>query len=131
MMGLPFLLAEGVMGMPKIKMNCQESITFEEGCNLYLQNCKERNLREDTIRHYRQSYLRFYRYFERTMSLKEMNAQKYNGFVLHLKEEISNDVSINSYLRDLIATLHFLMDEGRVEPFKMKAIKVDKWTVTF
>ena len=53
--------------MREIKMNCQESITFEEGCNLYLQNCKERNLREDTIRHYRQSYLRFYRYFDRTM----------------------------------------------------------------
>ena len=48
--------------MRKIKMNCQKSITFEEGCNLYLQNCKERNLREDTIRHYRQSYMRFYKY---------------------------------------------------------------------
>ena len=96
MMGLPFLLAEGVMGVRKIKMNCQKSITFEEGCNLYLQNCKERNLREDTIRHYRQSYLRFYRYFERTMPLREMTLQKYNGFVLHLREEISNDVSINS-----------------------------------
>ena len=57
------------------------------------------------------------------MLLREMTLQKYNGFVLHLKEEISNDVSINSYLRDLIATLHFLMDEGHVETFKMKAIK--------
>ena len=67
--------------MRKIRMNCQESITFEEGCNLYLQNCKERNLREDTIRHYRQSCLRFYRYFDRTMPLREMTLQKYNGFV--------------------------------------------------
>lgn len=117
------------MGVRKIKLNCQKSITFEEGCNLYLQNCKERNLREDTIRHYRQSYLRFYKYFDRTMPLREMTLQKYNGFMLHLKEEVSNDVSINSYLRDLIATLHFLMDEGHVEPFKMKAIKVDRWAV--
>jgi len=65
--------------MREIKMNCQESITFEEGCNLYLQNCKERNLREDTIRHYRQSYLRFYRYFDRTMPLEEMDQKKYNA----------------------------------------------------
>ena len=63
------------------------------------------------------------------MPLGEMTLQKYNGFVLHLKEEISNDVSINSYLRDLIATLQFLMDEGHVKTFKMKAIKVDRWTV--
>ena len=59
------------------------------------------------------------------------NSNSKTIFILHLTEEISNDVGINSYLRDLIATLHFLMDEGHVEPFKMKAIKVDKWTVTF
>ena len=35
-------------------------------------------------------------------------------------------MSINSYLRDLITTLHYLMNEGYIPKFKMKAIKVDK-----
>ena len=43
--------------MKKLKMISQKGVTFEEGCNLYLDNCKERNLREGTINHYRQSYL--------------------------------------------------------------------------
>lgn len=110
-------------------MKTNESITFEEGCNLYLQNCRERNLREDTIRHYRQSYLRFYKHFDRDMPISEMNERKYKEYVLRLREEIENDVSINSYLRDLIATMRFLMEEGYVKPFKMRSIKVDQWTV--
>jgi len=57
--------------MLEITMKTNESITFEEGCNLYLQNCRERNLREDTIRHYRQSYLRFYKHFDRDMPISE------------------------------------------------------------
>ncbi len=44
----------------------------------------------------------------------------------YLTETLHNDVSINSYLRDLITTLHFLMREGYVAPFKMRAIKADK-----
>lgn len=30
-------------------------MTFEEGCNKYLEYCRQRNLREGTIKHYRQS----------------------------------------------------------------------------
>ena len=41
--------------MLEITMKMNGSITFEEGCNLYLQNCKERNLRDDMIGQYRQS----------------------------------------------------------------------------
>ena len=42
--------------MLEITMKVNGSITFEEGYNLYIQNCKERNLRDDTIRHCRQSW---------------------------------------------------------------------------
>ena len=45
--------------MKKIKMARGVTLTFEEGCNKYLENCRQRNLREGTINHYRQSYLYF------------------------------------------------------------------------
>ena len=46
--------------MQKIKMVRGVTLTFEEGCNKYLENCRQRNLREGTIEHYRQSYVQFY-----------------------------------------------------------------------
>ena len=35
--------------MQKIKMSRGTLLTFEEGCNKYLENCRQRNLREGTI----------------------------------------------------------------------------------
>ncbi len=35
--------------MKKLKMLPTESVTFEDGCNKYLDNCRQRNLREGTI----------------------------------------------------------------------------------
>ena len=115
--------------MKKLKMIRESGLTFEEGCDLYLNNCKERNLRQGTINHYRQSYTQFYKYFDKEMSLSDFNEKMYKDYILHLRETLKNDVSINSYLRDLITTMHFLMKEGYVEHFQMKAIKVDKTNV--
>ena len=50
--------------MKKLKMARGVTLTFEEGCNKYLENCRQRNLREGTINHYRQSYLYFYKFFD-------------------------------------------------------------------
>ena len=110
-------------------MISQVSITFEQGCDRYILNCKQRNLREATINHYRQSYTQFYKYFDRKMLLSEITEQTYKDYVVHLCSIIENDVSVNSYLRDLITTIHFWMNEGFVPYFKMQAIKVDKHNI--
>lgn len=111
--------------MKKMKISREKSVTFEEGCNLYLNNCRERNLREGTIKHYRQSYVQFFKYFDRDMPVSAIGEKEYKKFIVYLKSYIDNDRSINSYLRDFITTFHFLMNEGYVEEFQMKAIKVD------
>ena len=98
--------------MKKLKMSATKGLTFEEGCNKYLEYCRQRNLREGTIRHYRQSYGYFYKYFDKNMLVEDIDANIYKDYVLHLKSTLDNDVSINSYLRDLITTIHFFMDEG-------------------
>lgn len=115
--------------MRKLQMQTTNSITFEEGCNKYLDNCRQRNLRQGTINHYKQSYTQFYKFFEPEIPIEQINEKAYNNYVLYLRRTLHNDVSINSYLRDLITTLHFLMNEGYVAPFKMQAIKVDKSNV--
>ena len=97
--------------------NC--GVTLEDGCAMYLDNCRQRNLRDGTISHYKQSYNQFFKFFGRETPLSSFDSTLYGKYVLYLKSTLDNDVSINSYLRDLITTLHFLMDEGYVEPFKM------------
>ena len=62
-------------------MISQVSITFEEGCNRYILNCKQRNLRQGTINHYKQSYTQFYKYFDREMLLSEITEQIYKDYV--------------------------------------------------
>ena len=98
--------------MKKIKMARGVALTFEEGCNKYLENCRQRNLREGTIGHYKQSYTQFYKYFDPKMPIEDIDEQTYKDYVLHLKATLDNDTSINSYLRDLITTIHFFMNEG-------------------
>ena len=58
-----------VFTMKKLKMTVSKELTFEEGCNRYLEYCRQRNLREGMIRHYRQSYGYFYKYFDKDMPI--------------------------------------------------------------
>ena len=39
--------------LKKLKMVKANELTFEEGCNMYLEDCRQRNLRDGTIRHYK------------------------------------------------------------------------------
>ncbi len=111
--------------MQRLKMKSMGSITFKEGCNKYLDYCIQRNLREGTINHYRQSYTQFYKFFPPETPLEKIDESAYKRYVLHLKATLNNDVSINLYLRDFMTTMHFLMNEGYIHRYKMQAIKVE------
>ena len=78
--------------MRKLRLKSDVSMTFREGCELYIVSCHQRNLREGTINHYRQSYTQFYKYFDPEMSLDVFNSSVYAGFILHLKNTLHNDV---------------------------------------
>ena len=73
--------------MKRLQMQTN-SITFEQGCNKYLDNCRQRNLRQGTINHYKQSYTQFYKYFDREMLLSEITEQTYKDYVVYLCDTI-------------------------------------------
>ncbi len=64
--------------MKKLKMTAT-TLTFEEGCNKYLEYCRQRNLREGTIGHYRQSYTQFYKYFDPKMPVEDFDEDNEKG----------------------------------------------------
>ena len=74
--------------MKKLKMTASKGLTIEEGCNNYLEYCRQRNLREGTIKHYRQSYGYFYKYFDKDMLVEDIDANTYKDYVLHLKSTL-------------------------------------------
>ena len=83
--------------MKKLKMTV-EKLTFEEGCNRYLEYCRQRNLRDGTIRHYKQSYGYFFKYFDKDMLIEDIDSNTYKDYVLYLKTTLDNDISINATL---------------------------------
>lgn len=111
--------------MNKLKMP-QITLTFSDGCDMYIEDCRHRNLREATVNHYRQSYKQFLNYFNPDMPLSQFTKEVYDGYVIYLKERLTNDISINAYLRDLITIMHFLMNNDYLPAFKMQSIKVDR-----
>ena len=66
--------------MKKLRMVKSNSITFEEGCNKYLDNCRARNLREGKINHYRQTYVQFGKFFDMQMPVSEINEDVYQQY---------------------------------------------------
>ena len=55
-------------------------IAFREGCARYMNDCRTGNLREGTIGHYRQSYVRFYKYFDPEMPLSDFYEKDYQNY---------------------------------------------------
>lgn len=78
------------------------SITFEQGCNKYLDNCRQRNLRQGTINHYKQSYTQFYKFFEPETPIEQITEKSYNSYVLHLRKTLKNREMKKVQIRKLI-----------------------------
>ena len=84
--------------MRKLTLLRTDGITFEEGCNRYLENCRSRNLRAGTLGHYRQTYTQLFKYFDPNMPVSQFDKAMYDDYVRHLQ----------SILALLLATLIFL-----------------------
>ena len=82
--------------MHKLKMKATRGLTFEEGCNKYLEYCRQRNLRQGTINHYRQSYVQFFKFFEPDTPIRSQRP---------LAKTCSFSISISWYLRDELPAL--------------------------
>ena len=109
----------------KLSMIPKKGMTLEEGCSLHLENCKQRNLREGTIRHYKDCYVQFKKYFSAEMLLSDMTEKKYQEYLLYLKNNLGSDETVRTYVRSLRTVFYFLMREGYMQPFKIKEIKAD------
>ena len=75
-----FVLKVRFFTMKKLKMKATKSITFEEGCNKYLEYSRQRNLRQVTINHYRLSYVHFFKFFDLDTPIEEIDEDAYKRY---------------------------------------------------
>lgn len=101
-MCLTFLYLWDDSKVKKLSIKKSNVLTLKDGFEMYIDNCFQRNLREATIKHYQQSFKQFYKYIPEDTLLNDISKKTYDFFVVALKKKLSNDISINSYLRDLI-----------------------------
>lgn len=113
--------------MKKIKMNVSNKITFEEGCKEYLDNCRARNLRNGTIKHYVDTINQLYKYIDREMPIEDLTIKTFDQFMMTLRDNDSmNDTTLYTYGRDLKTLFYFFMKQEYMPTFKIKLAKADK-----
>lgn len=111
------------------KISCQTEnlITFKEGVDEYLCDCRQRNLRENTLRHYRESYKSIVRIIDENTFIKDMDGSTIGDFVIKCKEKFNiNDQTLHTYTRDLKTFMYFFMRCEYIPTFKITLPKVDK-----
>ena len=101
--------------------------TFAQGCEEYLDNCCARNLRDGTIKHYRDSIKQIQKYVDGDMYIKDITKETFDNFIKALRNNKNlNSMSMYTYSRDFKTILNFFMSREDLPTFKMQLMKADK-----
>ena len=114
--------------MEKITMQAEHCFTVQESFDYFLRKCAVKNLSPNTLRLYQDHFRVFKRFLDaNTCTMSEITLETVEDFIFYLKDtRHCKDVTVNSYLRDTRGFLYFFMDEGFIQPFKIKLVKVTK-----
>lgn len=116
--------------MAKIKMTIANDLTFTEGCEEYFLDCKARNLRKDTVRHYKDSSKQIMKYIGEDILIKDIDKEVIDDFIIQMQENPKlNDMSLYTYARDFKTLMYFFMRKEYIPTFKIKIPKADKQPV--
>lgn len=110
-----------------MKMTLATEKTFKDGCEEYLLDCKARNLREGTLKHYTDTMKQLYKYIPEDTPIEELNATTFREFIIEMRERPEiNSQSLNTYARDLKTIMYFFMRQNYIDTVKLDVPKVDK-----
>lgn len=112
--------------MKKIKMNINNSVTAEEGFNIFLNHCKAKNYSDYTIKFYKNTIHNFSLFYNSHNELDNINKSVVEEYIVYLKNKELSDVTIATYIRGLRTILYYLMEEGIMSYFKIGLPKVDE-----
>lgn len=115
--------------MAKVSFMNTKDLTVTEAFEDFLEHCKIKNLRADTIKGYKGHFNIFNRFLDNeNMLISDIDYQTVGRFILDLRSDNHNcnEITVNSYLRGVRVFLYYCMDMGYLERFKIVIPKVDK-----
>ena len=115
--------------MAKIKMQPLDTnnVTLSECFEDYIAKGRARNLSIKTLEIYELRFSIFQRYLEgKDLNPSQLNQDIIDGFILYLQKRGCNDVTVQSYIRDIRAFFYYLMNNDFTPSFKIKLPKADK-----
>lgn len=113
--------------MKKLKINLKNDLKFKDGFSEFIYNCKVRNLREGTIKHYQESYISIIKYLDEDILIKNINKKVVDNFIVECKKNKNiGDQTLHTYTRDLKTILYFFMKMDYMKSFKITLPKVDR-----
>lgn len=106
----------------------REGKTIDDGFKEFIKGCMIKNMSPYTVKSYELHFKRLERFAEakETTMLEEIDKDFLNNYIIHLKGELQNAISINTYLRAARAYLYFCMKLGYASDFKIELIKSEK-----
>lgn len=113
--------------MRKLKMSSKTNLTFGEGCEEYIDYCIARNLRNGTIKHYKESINSIYRFISPTTPIEELNKTTMDNFIINMKNSLHvKDTTLYTYARDLKTIMRYFMKQNYISHFNIQLIKANK-----
>jgi integrase/recombinase XerD len=114
----------------RMRMTMKIEKTFKDRCEDYLLDCKARNLREGTLKHYTDVIKQLYKYIPADTPIAEINSETFKNFIIELRNRDDiNSQSLNTYARDLKTILYYFMRQEYIPTVKLDVPRVDKTPV--
>jgi integrase/recombinase XerD len=115
--------------MQKISFKDTQNLTVLEAFDDFIEHCRIKNLREETIKLYKLHFSIFNRFLDNNeLLISEITSQTVGQFILELRSDRHNcnAVTVNSYLRGIRVFLYYCMEMEYLSNFKIPIPKVDK-----
>ena len=115
------------MARKQMTMRMATRMTFEEGVEEFMLNCEARNLRQGTIKHYKDSLVQIYKIIPKDTPIADIDEDTWDRYKLALrKKAVLRDTSIYTYGRDCKTILRFFMKKGWLPQMELSLPKADK-----
>lgn len=115
--------------MQKLSFKNHQNLTVSEAFEDFIEHCRIKNLRKETIKLYYAHFTIFKRFLNNDeMLISEITSHTIGEFILDLRSDNHNcnEITVNSYLRGIRVFLYYCMDMDYLTQFKIIIPKVDK-----
>lgn len=107
-------------------MTISDSLSINEGFQIFLNECRAKNYAKHTIVFYENTIHNFSLYHDISEQLDTITKELVNSYIIYLEKKGIKDTTISTYIRGLRTILYYLMKEQLMDSFKISLPKVDE-----